>query len=239
MSNTLLKFILDDKIVEIDFNIEKKYNPTTSLLQYLRSLPNHKGTKEGCAEGDCGACTVVLVEINSEKKLSFNAIDSCLVFLPMIHGKKLITVENIGKSDDLHPVQQAMIEKDGSQCGYCSPGIVMSLFSYFKNEKQFNKEIVKDYIVGNLCRCTGYKSIYSAAQNIDYVAKDFFDINYKNIINELETINMENILSIKTDVQSYLKPFSLNDALDLRDKFPEALIVSGNILIINTSSTFV
>ena len=95
MSNSILKFILDNKIVEIDFRNEKKFTPTTTLLQYLRSLPNHKGTKEGCAEGDCGACTIVIAEVNTNNTLTYCAIDSCLVFLPMIHGKQVITVEKI------------------------------------------------------------------------------------------------------------------------------------------------
>lgn len=228
MSNSTLKFILDNRIVEIDFSNEEKYTPTTTLLQYLRSLSNHKGTKEGCAEGDCGACTVVIASLDQNDKLIYKAVDSCLIFLPMLHCKLVITVENLGTSKQLHPVQKAMVEKDGSQCGYCTPGIVMSLFSYYKNEKDFDEEIVEDYLVGNLCRCTGYKSIYNAAQDIDLEKKDVFDKTEENNQKLLISINNESTLSCKNYIQSYFKPFSLYDALDLKDKFQEALIVSGS-----------
>ena len=100
-----IQFILNDRIVTVDFSVNTGLKPTTTVLNYLRSLPDHKGVKEGCAEGDCGACTVVIAE-NNNGKLSYKTIDSCLVFLPMIHGKQLITVENLADSDVLHPVQQ-------------------------------------------------------------------------------------------------------------------------------------
>jgi xanthine dehydrogenase small subunit len=126
-----LKFVLDNRIVEIDFSKEV-IQPSTTVLNYLRSQPGHRGTKEGCAEGDCGACTVVLGELVNGK-IHYRAVDSCLLFLPAIHGKQLITVENLairnGHEIKLHPVQQAMVENYGSQCGFCTPGIVMALFA--------------------------------------------------------------------------------------------------------------
>ena len=133
MSSSTLKFVLDNQLKEINFQYSK-YTPTTTVLQFLRTLPGHKGTKEGCAEGDCGACTVVLGQLRGQL-MEYEAVDSCLILLPMIHGKQVITVENIGLSESLHPVQEALVKYNGSQCGYCSPGIIMSLFSYYKNEK--------------------------------------------------------------------------------------------------------
>ena len=88
-----ISFILDGKIQSLGFN--EQFKPTTTVLNYLRSLANHKGVKEGCAEGDCGACTVVIAELNQNDSLQYTAWDSCLVFLPMIHGKQLITVKNL------------------------------------------------------------------------------------------------------------------------------------------------
>lgn len=114
----VIKFVLDDKIVEVDFAKHPELKPTTTVLNYLRSYPTHKGVKEGCAEGDCGACTIVLAEL-CEDKLKYKTVDSCLVFLPMIHGKQIITVENLAsikeKEKILHPVQQMMVETNGSQ----------------------------------------------------------------------------------------------------------------------------
>ena len=163
----VIKFILDDKIVEVDFAKHPELKPTTTVLNYLRSYPEHKGVKEGCAEGDCGACTIVLAELY-DNKLIYKTVDSCLVFLPMIHGKQLITVENLatikGKEKVLHPVQQLMVETNGSQCGYCTPGIVMSLFGLYKNQNNPSREIIEDTLTGNLCRCTGYQPIIEAAE---------------------------------------------------------------------------
>ncbi len=228
MSHSILSFILDNKIVEIDFKENEKYTPTTTLLQYLRSLPNHKGVKEGCAEGDCGACTVVIAKLDSNNKLNYTAIDSCLVFLPMIHGKQVITVENLGTSKNMHPVQQVLVDNNGSQCGYCTPGIVMSLFSYFKNEKHFNRAIAEDYLVGNLCRCTGYKSILYAAESLDINEKDIFHHQEKEITALLKSMNVESTLIFKNNLQTYFKLFSIYDALDLKDEYPEALLISGS-----------
>jgi xanthine dehydrogenase small subunit len=124
---------MDGNPVEIDFSREKSVGPTTTLLNYLRSLSSHRGVKEGCAEGDCGACTVALAEPAPDGALRYRAVDSCLLFLPMIDGKQLLTVENLrSPAGSLHPVQEAMVEHHGSQCGFCTPGFIMSMFVLYK-----------------------------------------------------------------------------------------------------------
>jgi len=223
-----IKFILNDQVVSIDFNADSRLRPTTTVLNYLRSLPFHKGVKEGCAEGDCGACTVVIAE-NNMGKLSYKAIDSCLVFLPMIHGKQLITVENLADSGVLHPVQQEMVNHNGSQCGYCTPGVVMSLFGLYKNHHNPGREVIDDGLTGNLCRCTGYKSIIKAAEHAcSFVDADKFVKHEAKIIALLDAINQDkSTIEIDTINQKYFKPFTLVDALEIRKNHPLAIVVSG------------
>jgi xanthine dehydrogenase small subunit len=223
-----IRFVLNDDIVSVDFNANPELNPTTTVLNYLRSLPGYKGVKEGCAEGDCGACSVVIAE-NHEGKLTYKTIDSCLVFLPMIHGKQLITVENLADSGILHPVQQEMVNHNGSQCGYCTPGVVMSMFGLYKNHHNPEREVIEDAFTGNLCRCTGYQPIIKAAEHAcSCVDTDKFKLHETKIIALLDGISKENsTIEISTPTQHYYKPLTLPDALALRIKYPEATIVGG------------
>jgi xanthine dehydrogenase small subunit len=223
-----VSFVFNDKIFEIDFR-QSAYSPTTSVLKFLRSLSGFKGVKEGCGEGDCGACTVVIAD-HDGKRLHYQAVDSCLVFLPMIHGKQLITVENLeGPHGELHPVQQAMVEAYASQCGYCTPGFVMSLFALYKSPVKATKELILDAITGNLCRCTGYSPIIEAAEKACRKKKaDHFTKKESQTIALLKRIDRRKTISIQTKAQKYFKPFKLDETLALRRKYPEAIIVSGN-----------
>ncbi|MBN4066033.1 xanthine dehydrogenase small subunit [Candidatus Amoebophilus asiaticus] len=236
-----ISFVLDDEIVEIDFNDSKNLKPTTTVLNYLRSLPTYKGSKEGCAEGDCGACTVVIGELDKNNKIKYKSYDSCLVFLPMIHGKQLITVEHLGSSENLHPVQDAMVETDGSQCGYCTPGFIMSLFELYKNSNNPTRAEIDDALTGNLCRCTGYKPIVeAAAKACVHKGKDQFTKKEPAIARLLKQINKaqasagnhvpkstEKCISIVHNKQKYFRPFTLHEALKLKDRYRKAILVCG------------
>jgi xanthine dehydrogenase small subunit len=163
MSADTIRFVLDGELVEIS-----NPDPTRTVLQYLREDRQKIGTKEGCAEGDCGACTVALAEIDSSgRRLQVRAVNSCIQFLPTLDGKELITVENLRRADgSLHPVQQAMVDCHGSQCGFCTPGFIMSLFALYKNNDKPGRREIDDALAGNLCRCTGYRPIIEAAEKM-------------------------------------------------------------------------
>ena len=228
-----ISFVLDEKIVEIDFSKNQDLKPTTTVLNYLRSVRGHKSVKEGCAEGDCGACTIAVAELGENQKLSYKSITSCIVFLPMIHGKQLITAENLSgkpeKTEHLHPVQQAIVKHNGSQCGYCTPGIVMSMFVLYKNHKNPSREIIEDALIGNLCRCTGYNSILKAADEAcSQHNNDSFSKNEIKIIELLKSIKGNSSdIEIITEQQSYFRPSTIERALLLRKKYPEAIIING------------
>jgi xanthine dehydrogenase small subunit len=157
-----LSFLLDGEVVHIT-----NPAPTMTVLNYLREVAGRSGTKEGCAEGDCGACTVVLGELSADGgAVGYQAINSCIRFLPTLDGKELVTVESLGGA---HPVQRAMVDCHASQCGFCTPGFVMSLFALYQSTGRAGRDTVVDSLAGNLCRCTGYRPIVAAGQQMfDY-----------------------------------------------------------------------
>jgi xanthine dehydrogenase small subunit len=220
-------FVLDDQLFTIDFS-SSGLTPTTTVLNFLRGLPDHKGVKEGCAEGDCGACTVVVGDMIHDDTIRYRSVDSCLFFLPMLHGKQLLTVENLkDREGALHPVQQSMVETNGSQCGFCTPGIIMSLFALFKNGGTPSREEIDDALTGNLCRCTGYKPIVEAAARscvnggIDHLTK-----NEHEILRLLQTIPRIS-LHITSQGQDYHRPVTLGEAVSLKASRPEAIVLCG------------
>jgi xanthine dehydrogenase small subunit len=227
----IISFVLDGEVRSVNFR-ENGLKPSTTVLNYLRSLPDHKGVKEGCGEGDCGACTVVIAEPGNGG-LKYSAINSCLLFLPMIHGKQLITIENIAETKNnkniLHPVQEAMIRLNGSQCGYCTPGMVMSLFALYKNHDHPSRQVAEDALAGNLCRCTGYQPILDAAlQACTQHGKDHFSSQETEVGKKLDQIQSENpSLQIKTETCEYFRPAKLREALSLRRKHPDAIVING------------
>ena len=138
-------------------------SPTLTLLEFLRARRRLTGTKEGCAEGDCGACTVTVGEL-VDGEVSFRAVNACIQFVGMLEGKSVRTVEALKAPDGrLHPVQQAMIDEHGSQCGFCTPGFVMSIYVAYIMARPLDADASPDLLAGNLCRCTGYGPIAAAA----------------------------------------------------------------------------
>ena len=160
VTNTV-RFVLDGRIVEA-VGVRR----TTTVLDYLRETLHRTGTKEGCAEGDCGACVVMVGELNANgDAIEYRAVNSCIQLLPSLDGKSVKTVESLKNPDgSLHPVQQEMIACHGSQCGFCTPGIVMSLVNLVQKNDAPSRLQITDSLSGNLCRCTGYKPIIDSAQ---------------------------------------------------------------------------
>ena len=157
-----IRFLLNGAPVEVT-----GIPPQTTLLEYLRERRRLTGTKEGCAEGDCGACTVVLAEPAPAGGLAWRPVNACIRLLPTLDGKAVFTVESLqGPDGTLHPVQQAMVDTHGSQCGFCTPGFVMSLFGLYKSAHRPARFAVDDALSGNLCRCTGYRPILAAAERM-------------------------------------------------------------------------
>jgi xanthine dehydrogenase small subunit len=157
-----IRFLMDGEVHTVD-----DFDPTTTVLQYLRDHLGRCGTKEGCAEGDCGACTVVLAEL-AGNEIEYRAINACIRFLPTLDGKALLTVESLKAANGggLHPVQRALVECHGSQCGFCTPGFVMSLYSLYQTDRNPGEDAVRHALSGNLCRCTGYRPILAAARRM-------------------------------------------------------------------------
>lgn len=160
-----VRFLLDDELITVD-----DVDPTATLLDHLRGRLRRTGTKEGCAEGDCGACTVLVGELAGER-IDWRAVNACLLFLPMLDGRALLTVESLSRAGELHPLQELMAENGASQCGFCTPGFVMSL--YGRSCGAIGGELpLADVIAGNLCRCTGYGPILAAGAATEPCRRD-------------------------------------------------------------------
>ncbi len=222
MVSDTIQFIYNNKIVKL-----KNPDPNRTILDFVRSDLKQKGTKEGCAEGGCGACTVVLGELKN-KKLHYKSINSCISFLPIIDKKHLILIENLSlNNDNLHPIQEAMVKFHGSQCGFCTPGFVMSMFAMYKNFSRFNDETIDETLSGNLCRCTGYRPIIDAAKSLNSRnTHDHFKKNEKNIINMLTKIKDRDIeISFKN--KKYFAPKSLINLKKILKKNSNTKFLSG------------
>ncbi len=222
MSDTI-RFVCDGDVVEL-----RGVDPTMTVLNYLRTVANKTGTKEGCAEGDCGACTVVLRELHGNKVRDL-AVNSCILFLPTLDGKELITVEDLASNDGtLHPVQRALVESHGSQCGFCTPGFVMSMFALYGAENKPSRLTINDTLSGNLCRCTGYAPIVRAAEKMyeyDGIANNG-DQDDKTV-SLLKSIQRNDALSMEFNGRHYFAPTTIAELAKLRKEYPKAPILAG------------
>ena len=218
----MIQFLLNN--TPISCQMER---PDLTVLDYLREYRYLRGTKEGCASGDCGACTAVLVE-QGEHGLEYRNFNSCITFLGSLHGKQLITVEHLKDNDRLHPVQQAMVDQHGSQCGFCTPGFVMSLFSLYKTSQTGritnHEENIKEYLSGNLCRCTGYFPIVRAAeQSLADPGPDQFNHASREVSDLLARISD---LS-ESEPANFHAPTSVRELARLRNDCPNARLLAG------------
>jgi len=236
-SHSTVRFVLDGEVIELT-----DVDPTRTVLQFLREDLGRVGSKEGCAEGDCGACTVVLAEIDaSGERLRVRAINSCIQFLPTLAGKELITVESLRRADgQLHPVQQAMVDQHGSQCGFCTPGFVMSLFALYKNNASPTRREIDDALAGNLCRCTGYRSIIEAARRMvsDYAERQSSDDwllaqpgdagnDEKERLARLAALRSEQSLVCESRGRKFFAPQDRDEMARLLLQHPDATILAG------------
>lgn len=216
-----VRFILDGEVIELH-----DVDPTRTVLQYLREDLRRKGSKEGCAEGDCGACTVVIAEKSGgHADVSLKAVNSCIQFLPTLHGKELITVESLRPNGaDLHPVQRAMVEAHGSQCGFCTPGFVMSLFALYRTEPNPGRVQIDDALAGNLCRCTGYRPIVDAARAMYELPAPVDEIVHADL---LDSLDANETLHVETNDRRFYAPVNAEELAQLIADYPNATLLAG------------
>ena len=220
MVSDTIQFLFTNKIYKI-----KNPDPNKTILNYIRNDLKLTGTKEGCAEGGCGACTIVLGELN-KNKIIYKSINACISFLPTLNGKQLILIEDLVHENKPHMVQEAMVNFHGSQCGFCTPGFTMSLFSMQKNNKLINNEIIEEALSGNLCRCTGYRPIIDAAKSLNNKKdNDEFRSNENKVINLLKKINNEIEISYRN--KKFYSPKSLSSLKKIIRKNPNSKFLSG------------
>lgn len=205
---------------------------TESVLEWLRERAGATGTKEGCNEGDCGACTVVVgtpVREGGGSRLHLTTANACLLLLPMLHGRALFTVEDVAAPDGLHPVQAALVEGRGSQCGYCTPGIVMSLWCEHeqgRGQPLPSREALATRLAGNLCRCTGYRSILDAAETA-MADPGGRPVPAEAALSALAAIRADEGYEYRAGGTSFLAPASLDGLVAALASHPDAALVAG------------
>jgi xanthine dehydrogenase small subunit len=224
-TTNMLRFILNDEEIAIS-----DIKATETLLDYLRLTKRLKGSKEGCAEGDCGACTVLVGRLRGGE-LSYDTVNACICFVGMLHGTHVVTIEHLSPvSGPLHPVQQAMVEFHGSQCGFCTPGIVMSLYGLWMQTPRPSVNEIEVALQGNLCRCTGYQPIVKAGlamSNYGAVETDPLLLHRTQMVARLEALREGGTVDIGEGRNRLIVPASVDDLAEIYAANPGGTLVSG------------
>ena len=218
-----IRFLLNDEEISLT-----EVRPDATLLDFLRLEKRLRGTKEGCAEGDCGACTVLIGRLAGDE-LIYESVTSCIRFVGSLHGTHVVTVEHLaGKDGTLHPVQQAMVDHHASQCGFCTPGFVMSLYGLWMRDPSAGQPAIENALQGNLCRCTGYAPIIRAAKAISNYGPDPLAAERDAIRQRLVSFSDGVRVEIGAGAERIIVPADLDDFAVLYEQNPEATIVAGS-----------
>ena len=223
-ANDSIHFVLNGEVTAV-----RNIAPTRTVLNFLREDLGKPGTKEGCAEGDCGTCTVVIGELHGDR-LAMQTVNACLQFVPTLDGKALFTVEHLRQPDGaLHPVQEAMVACHGSQCGFCTPGFVMSLWAlYLEHVQQETRPTpaqIRTALTGNLCRCTGYRPILEAGEKMFDLPTVAFDS--AALCETLKSLRRSESLVYAYEGQRFYAPQTLAELTRLRAANPQATLLAG------------
>lgn len=220
-----LEFLLGDEPYSL-----RSVDPTQTVLQWLRTEAELRGSKEGCAEGDCGACTVVIGRVGANGRMVYRAVNACILFMPVLDGCQLLTIEHLKRADGtLHPAQQAMVDCHGSQCGFCTPGFVMSLFALYLTEARPTRQRVCDVLAGNLCRCTGYRPIIDAALSmVDYDWQDPTLAAADRTAERLSALRRKDTLELAHGARRYYAPVDAAGLAAVLAEHPEATLLAGS-----------
>lgn len=218
-----VRFLRRGEVVELS-----DVSPTETLLDYLRLRERKTGTKEGCGEGDCGACTVAIARA-VDGRVVYEPVNACIQLLAMVDGADVVTVDDLAQGDVLHPVQDAMVRHHGSQCGFCTPGIVMSLFTLYHSDMETpDRKAVNDRLAGNLCRCTGYRPIVDAAMEVCFEpADDVYADRAEDTLERLEALADGSHVFIGDEDRFVAAPADMEALSELYLAHPDATLVAG------------